>query len=76
MSTNIERVDLGEARSLESLGFAVSPSAQHPICITAASYDGRMALYLLYDELTIGADRAAAIGDALITPLCAAAGRA
>lgn len=52
MLTNIGRIgeqDLESVR-IRSLGFAVSPPAQHPLCITAASYGGRMYLNVLYDQ--------------------------
>ncbi len=72
----IEHVDLGDSLTLKSVAFVVSPPAQHPVCVTATTYDGRMFVHLLYDELKLGAGRAAEIGDALIARLREAAGRA
>lgn len=79
MLTNIGRidhVDLGDTLCLKSVGFAVSPPAQHPVCVTAASYDGRMFVHLLCDERKLSAVRAGRIGDALMAHLRQAAGRA
>lgn len=56
MLTNIGRIDhvpLGHQLELRGLGFLLSPPAQYPICVTAASYDGRMILNLLYDHSKI-----------------------
>jgi NRPS condensation-like uncharacterized protein len=53
MLTNIGRIDdvaLGDTLAVQSLAFVVSPPAQHPICVTAASYGGRLFVNLLYDE--------------------------
>ena len=76
MLTNIGRVDapdLGDALRIRSLAFAVSPPAQHPICVTAASYAGRIHVNLLYDENKLPAPRARAIAGRLMEHLeCAA----
>lgn len=77
MLTNIGRipvVDLGDRCRMRSLAFAVSPPAQHPICVTAASYDGALSLNLLYDRNKLPAARARAIGQRLVGHLGAAAG--
>ena len=69
MLTNIGKVDapdLGAGLRMRSLAFAVSPPAQHPICVTAASYAGRMHVNLLYDENKLPAERAKAIADSLM----------
>ncbi len=76
MLTNIGRldpVDLGDSIQLRSVAFVVAPPAQHPVCVTAASYDGRMIVHLLYDELKLSAGRAGEIGDALMAQLRQAA---
>jgi len=77
MLTNIGRIDdvaLGDTLAVQSLAFVVSPPAQHPICVTAASYGGRLFVNLLYDEHKLRAAQATAIGDALIARLQAVAG--
>jgi hypothetical protein len=77
MLTNIgriEHVDLGDSLTLKSVAFVVSPPAQHPVCVTATSYDGRMQMQLLYDELELSAGRARRIGDAIVANLHEAAG--
>lgn len=59
MLTNIGRINevsLGKALRIRSLAFAVSPPAQHPICVTAASYGGQMYLNVLYDLLQEAGD--------------------
>lgn len=79
MLTNIgrvEHVDLGDTLTLKSLAFVVSPPAQHPVCVTATSYGGRMYLNLLYDECKLSAGRAREIGAALMARLREAAGPA
>lgn len=76
MLTNIgkiDEVDLGEAGVVKSLGFVVSPPAQHPVCVTAASYGGRLCMHLLYDETKIASAQAHEIGDSLLAHLAAAA---
>jgi len=75
MLTNIgkiDAVDLGPAVRIQSLGFCVSPPAQHPICVTAASYGGRMQLHLLHDEHKISPEQARDIADAVMAHLAAA----
>jgi len=77
MLTNIGRVDapdLGDQLRIRSLAFAVSPPAQHPICVTAASYAGRIRVNLLYDENKLPAQRAKAIAGSLMAHLGRAAG--
>ena len=72
MLTNIGRidpVDLGDALTLKSVAFVVAPPAQHPVCVTAASCDGRMFVHLLYDECKISTSMARAIGNALMSRL-------
>lgn len=43
-------VPLGRRARIRSMGFLLCPPAQNPVCITAASYRGRMSLNLLYDQ--------------------------
>jgi len=72
MLTNIGKVnapELGARVRIRSLAFAVSPPAQHPICVTAASFAGRIHVNLLYDEHQRPAARARAIADSLIAHL-------
>jgi hypothetical protein len=79
MLTNIGRidhVDLGDSLRLKSVAFVVPPPAQHPVCVTAASYDGRMSVQLLYDALKLSGARAGRIGDTLMGHLREAAGHA
>jgi hypothetical protein len=76
MLTNIgkvEKPDLGGQLSIASLGFAVSPPAQHPICVTASSYAGRLQMHLLYDEAKLAKQQAQAIADGMMAHLAAAA---
>ena len=76
MLTNLGRVeppDLGDGVALKSLGVLVSPPAQHPVCVTAVSCGGRLALHLLFDELKLSHAQAAAIGEGLMAHLQAAA---
>ena len=76
MLTNIGRIDtveLGGGVTLSSLAFVVAPPAQHPVCVTAASYGGRMFVHLLYDELKLSAGSARQIGSALMAQLREAA---
>jgi len=79
MLTNIGKVnapDLGDRLRIRSLAFAVSPPAQHPICVTAASYAGRIHVNLLYDENKLPAQRARAIAGSLMAHLDHAAAAA
>ena len=72
MLTNIGRidtVDLGTDVRVSTLGFGVSPPAQHPICITAATYGGLMSLHLLHDALKVRPEQAAHIGSSLLAHL-------
>jgi len=76
MLTNIGKVEapeLGAKLRIASLGFAVSPPAQHPICVTASSYAGRLQMVLLYDEAKLPAPQAKAIADRLLAHLARAA---
>ena len=63
------RPDLGDRLRIRSLAFAVSPPAQHPICVTAASFAGRIHVNLLYDENKLPAERARAIAGSLMAHL-------
>ena len=75
MLTNIGRiqeVDLGPRLALRTLAFAVSPPAQHPVCVTANSYGGRMFVNLLHDQNKLGSEPAKAIGERLMHHLTAA----
>jgi len=72
MLTNIGKVDepdLGDQLRIRSLAFAVSPPAQHPICVTAASYAGRIHVNLLYDENKLPKQQAKAIAAGLMAHL-------
>jgi NRPS condensation-like uncharacterized protein len=76
MLTNIGRVgvvDLGARCRIRELAFAVSPPAQHPICVTSATYEGALSLNLLHDRNKLPAARAKAIGQRLVARLEAAA---
>lgn len=56
MLTNIGRiepVDLGAELKIRDVGFLLSPPAQYPICVTVASYQGKILLNLLYDHSKI-----------------------
>lgn len=78
MLTNIGRIDrvpLGDKLELRSLGFLLSPPAQYPICVTAASYEGRMYLNLLYDHNKITARQAERISRNLVRHMHAAGSR-
>jgi hypothetical protein len=77
MLTNIGKVgepDLGGKLRIASLGFAVSPPAQHPVCVTASSYAGRLQLHLLYDEIKLPKSQAREIAASLMKYLGRAAG--
>ncbi len=76
MLTNLGHVgdvDLGDGLRLKSLGAVVSPPAQHPICVTAVSYAGSMALHLLHDAMKINSQQARDIGTAMMAHLRGAA---
>ncbi|MEE4146234.1 MAG: condensation domain-containing protein [Halieaceae bacterium] len=78
MLTNIGRiaeVPLGDNLKIRSLAFAVSPPAQHPVCVTAASYGGQMCLNLLYDECKIESAQASRMADAMLARLQEAGGK-
>lgn len=69
MLTNIGRIaeePLNDSLKIRSLAFAVSPPAQHPVCVTAASYGGQMFLNLLYDERKLESGQAKRIADATL----------
>ncbi len=77
MLTNIGRINevpLGDAVRIRSLAFAVSPPAQHPVCVTAASYDGKMYLNVLYDQCKLEDDQARRISENMLSKLRQAAG--
>jgi NRPS condensation-like uncharacterized protein len=77
MLTNIGRiteVPLGKALRVRSLAFAVSPPAQHPICVTAASYGGQMYLNILYDQCKVADDQARRITENIQSKLLEQAG--
>jgi hypothetical protein len=77
MLTNIGRiteVPLGKALRVRSLAFAVSPPAQHPICVTAASYGGQMYLNILYDQCKVADDQARRITENMQSKLLQQAG--
>jgi NRPS condensation-like uncharacterized protein len=64
MLTNIGRFDpivLGNGASVQSLEFLVSPPAQHPICVTVASYADALHFNLLYDRRKMVTTQAARI---------------
>jgi len=66
-------VSLANGARLRSLEFLVSPPAQHPICVTAASFDGSMRLNLLFDECKIGHAQALRLAGSMVARLEAAA---
>jgi len=77
MLTNIGRIveePLDGTVKIRSLAFAVSPPAQHPVCVTAASYGGQMFLNLLYDECKLDAEIATRIADSMLVKLEEVAG--
>jgi NRPS condensation-like uncharacterized protein len=77
MLTNIGRINeapLGEAVRIRSVAFAVSPPAQHPVCVTAASYGGKMYLNVLYDQCKLEDDQARRISENMLSKLRQAAG--
>lgn len=72
MLTNIGRikeVPLGETLRIRSLAFAVSPPAQQPICVTAASYGGQMYLNVLYDQCKLEDDQVRRIAENMMSSL-------
>jgi NRPS condensation-like uncharacterized protein len=76
MLTNIGRLDpitLGNGARVRSVAFVVSPPAQHPICVTAASYLGCTYLNLLYDQHKVSDGQAQRIANSLIAFINAAA---
>lgn len=76
MLTNIGRVDvlpLGKALRINALSFAVSPPAQHPVCMTTASYNGRIYNNILYDQCKMSREQAGRIRDNILHRLQQAA---
>ena len=76
MLTNVgsfNAVALTNGAKLRSLEFLVSPPAQHPICVTAASFDGAMRFNLLFDECKVERAQALRIAQAMVTAIEAAA---
>ena len=76
MLTNVgsyDAVALANGARLRSLEFLVSPPAQHPICVTAASFDGAMRFNLLFDECKVDHAQALRIAEAMVTAIEAAA---
>jgi NRPS condensation-like uncharacterized protein len=72
MLTNIGKIaeePLGAGLKIRSLAFEVSPPAQHPVCVTAASYGGRMFINLLYDQCKVDDVQAARILDTMVAEL-------
>lgn len=72
MLTNIGRIaeeSFGGALKIRSLAFEVSPPAQHPVCVTAASYGGKMFINLLYDHFKIEDEQARRILDNMVAEL-------
>lgn len=72
MLTNIGRINevsIGKALRIRSLAFAVSPPAQHPVCVTAASYGGQMYLNVLYDQCKLKDDQARRITKNMLNAL-------
>jgi hypothetical protein len=68
MLTNLGRFDpvvLADGAKLRTLGFLVSPPAQHPICVTVSSLGEGMHLNLLYDQCKIGAAQARRLAQAM-----------
>lgn len=79
MLTNLGRLDpveLGDGLHVKSLAFIVAPPVHHPVAVTAVSYEGRMVLYLLHDELRLSNAMARSIGDAMMAQLKQASGPA
>ncbi len=68
MLTNVGKfgpIVLGNGARVLSLAFLVSPPAQHPICVTAASFAEGMYLNLLYDQRKIEATQAQRIAKSM-----------
>jgi len=77
MLTNIGRVDvmpLGKDLRIKALSFAVSPPAQHPICMTTASYDGQIVVNVLYDQCKLSAKQAKRMTGNILSRLLQEAG--
>ena len=76
MLTNVgsfDAVPLANGAKLRSLEFLVSPPAQHPICVTAASFDASMRFNLLFDECKVEHAQALHLAEAMVTRLETAA---
>ena len=72
MLTNIGRIDvlpLGNDLRISALSFAVSPPIQHPICMTAASYDGQICCNVLYDQNKLKSPQAKRIAENILSRL-------
>jgi len=68
MLTNVGRIEpvtLKNGVRVRSLEFLLSPPAQNPICVTAASYGGCLHLSMLYDGLKIGDRQAQRISESM-----------
>jgi hypothetical protein len=77
MLTNVGRFDpvrLASGAKLRTLGFLVSPPAQHPICVTVSSLGEGMHLNLLYDQCKIDAAQARRLVEAMAAHIELAAG--
>jgi hypothetical protein len=76
MLTNVGRIEpvvLKNGARVRSMEFLLSPPAQYPICVTAASYDGCLHLSMLYDRLKIGERQALRIAKSMTRLVAAAA---
>ena len=72
MLTNIGRVDvlpLGNDIRIKTVSFAVSPPAQHPICMTSTSYDGQIHVNVLYDQCKLKSKQAKRMTDNILSRL-------
>jgi hypothetical protein len=76
MLTNVGRIEpvtLKNGARVRSMEFLLSPPAQHPFCVTAATYAGCLHLSLLYDRLKIGDQQARGIANSMTRLISAAA---
>lgn len=71
MLTNLGQVssETSPELSVTSLGFAVSPPPQNPICVCAVSCGDRLTLTLTYDEGSLEDEMARRIGAAMVDQL-------
>lgn len=77
MLTNVgsfDPVPLAGGARLRSMEFLVSPPAQHPLCVTAASLDGEMRCNLLYDACKVERAQARRLAGSMSARIKAAAG--